>query len=704
MKVLLFLTLLLPCILCKWNWGSIPVGGGGYVLGLLVHPKEQDLIYARTDVGGIYRRGTNEWIPLTERFDLNQKNYYGGESIAIDPQNPNVLYHAAGMYSIWGAGTVFKSNDRGITWEDTHLPLKMGGNEDLRWAGERLAVDPQNSCIVYFGSRYDGLWKYNCDTWSFVSKFPSNGTVGYGVTWVAFDPTKKGSVTTTIYIGVYGSGVFKSIDAGNSWNLIPDSPKEPVRWSLAIDQMLYVSSLTGVYQISPSGVVKNITPPSPLQRFSGITTDPVDPQIVITGEKLEGGWASIYRSYDRGSTWEAIISSQQRSNIVKQSSVPWWTDDMFCASPSSVTIDPHHRERLYITDWYGTWFNMNSTAKPAVWFSSEKGHEEVFGIVLHCPSAGGLLSGTADVDGFKHDSISEYPQQFQGLRVQDTNSIDSADLNPSFVVRAGTVDWNNSGDAGYSTDYGLTFTKFPNYPVENNYPIGGDIAVSADSKIIVWRPFLKFAYYSTDVGKTWIECKGAPKSNSSCCHNKRKSTLGIDFAYPIPLAADRVNPQKFYIYDRGQVYISVDGSKTFSNASYIAGYNSAYNVMIKTLPGVEGELWVSTDWAGLWRSTDSGKSFTKIAQLDRSVLFAFGKGKVSTTPALYVMGNLQGKSGIYVSFDLGQTWEDIQDPSAPVGDNPWSMCADQKFFGRVYIGTLGRGLYVGQSPTSLWSN
>lgn len=57
-------------------------------------------------------------------------------------------------------GSIISSADGGETWTFTDLPFKVGGNMPGRGMGERLAVDPNNNEIIYFGARSgNGLWK-----------------------------------------------------------------------------------------------------------------------------------------------------------------------------------------------------------------------------------------------------------------------------------------------------------------------------------------------------------------------------------------------------------------------------------------------------------------------------------------------------------------------------------------------------------------
>ncbi len=159
-----------------YQWKNVVIGGGGFSPNIIFSPAEKDLAYLRTDVGGIYRweKSQQRWIPLEDH--IWNDSYYGIESIAPDPKDANTVYVAAGMYA-FAPAAILRSNDRGKTWDIVPVPFKMGGNEDGRGMGERLAVDPERTSTLFFGSRHDGLWRSDDSgkSWRKVESFPWKG-------------------------------------------------------------------------------------------------------------------------------------------------------------------------------------------------------------------------------------------------------------------------------------------------------------------------------------------------------------------------------------------------------------------------------------------------------------------------------------------------------------------------------------------------
>ena len=145
------------------RWANVKFGGGGYVPGLVFHPTSPDVLYARTDIGGAYRWNAvaSAWVPITDGFGPAEGFFHGSESIALDPNDDKLVYMTTGLYNQADRkGRLYISNDRGDTWQHKiDLPFSVGSNNQGRAVGERLMVDPNNSSILFYGSRSHGLWK-----------------------------------------------------------------------------------------------------------------------------------------------------------------------------------------------------------------------------------------------------------------------------------------------------------------------------------------------------------------------------------------------------------------------------------------------------------------------------------------------------------------------------------------------------------------
>ena len=144
----------------KYEWKSVPIVGGGFVDGIICHPRVPDVRYCRTDMGGAYRwnAANDRWEPLLDWVSLADSNLQGVESIAIDPANADNVYMACGTYTS-SKGAILYSYDGGRHFTRVDVPIRMGGNENGRGNGERMMVDPLNSDIIYLGTRLQGLWR-----------------------------------------------------------------------------------------------------------------------------------------------------------------------------------------------------------------------------------------------------------------------------------------------------------------------------------------------------------------------------------------------------------------------------------------------------------------------------------------------------------------------------------------------------------------
>lgn len=708
-----------------YAWKNVPILGGGFVTGVIFSRLEQDLIYARTDIGGAYRwnRADRTWIPLMDGFGRDDANYMGVESLAIHPTDPNKVYVAAGTYTQeWSPhGAMLRSSDRGQTWQVTPMPFKMGGNENGRSNGERLAVDPNKPEILFFGSRKNGLWKSEdgAASWSKVESFPEPGdTEGVGVCIVQFASKLGGGQRSTSIIAAVSSkekSLFWSQDAGASWRPILEQPTGLLPSHLELDGSgnVYVaygnhagpSDVTdgAVYKLNlASGKWQDITPlePSAGDKFGygGLSVDPRRPGHLITSSIDR--WTmkdEVFRSTDGGKSWKKI---GQAGNWHAEGAlyllhgkeklgVTHWTGD--------VDIDPFDSARATVVGGTGIFMTENlghADRDRAVDFHfTNKGLEETAVLTLQSPPEGApLLSGVGDICGFRHDELDAPPARgaYSKPSCNGTTGLDFAARRPSFVVRVGRVWGEEEAHGAYSTDGGASWTGFAKEP--DGSKAGGNIAVSSDGSVLVWSLKGHVPAVSRDRGGSWTKVGGV----------REGSQLPDWTSMDLQPAADRVNPSTFYIYDaeQGGMYVSHDGGTSFT--STYTGLPSLADwqlngASITAAPGFEGHLWITTG-KELFRSIDSGKTFEHVNTVQESYGLGVGKaGPGRVYPALYLAGQANGRKGFYRSDDIGQTWVRLNDDAQQFGFVS-VIEGDPRVYGRVYLGTSGRGVIYG-SPT-----
>lgn len=711
----------------SYVWRNVVVGAGGFAPGIIFSSAAPGLAYLRTDMGGAYRweDGTGRWVPLEDAFA--EGSYQGVESIAADPWDANVVYLAVGMGRSSPAA-ILRSTDRGLTWTVNPVSFHMGGNEDGRGLGERLAIDPNRTSILFFGSRHDGLQRSDDSgrSWHKVRAFPLPGLgtpppgwrqpTHAGIAFVLFDLSSgtRGRGSRALFAASADPGprhLFRSDDGGTQWTAVAGGPPAellPVKAALDANGQLFIDYDNG---IGPNGITRgavwrldlksgawtDVTPEKgadvPAGGYMGVSLDRQNPGtlMVSTVDRWHPG-DTVFRSIDWGAHWQDL-----KPNSVRDVSIsPFLKLDRSEADMghwmAGLAIDPFNGNRVAYTTGATVYATVDAASSGTIhWTPWVRGIEQTAIISLTSPTGGAqLLSGFGDIAGFVHDDLTVSPAHpHMNPYLTNTNNLDYAGLVPSVVVRSGnghgpppwdaTLAWSNDGGQHWRPLVARSGSAG-----RGDQDGAAAITVSADGQIFIAGTPTPLR--SSDQGRTWQPVNGLPPGTRA--------------------VADKVDPSRFYAVDfaRSAVMASDDGGVDFVP---VAGKGLPADLLparphsretpypLLAAPGRSGDLWFNV--AGkIYHSADGGRTFSRSEGAIEVRLLALGApAPGGSVPTLFAVGLLNGVNGLYRSIDGAEHWARINDDQHQWGLRFRVIEGDPKRFGRVYVGTDGRGILYG---------
>ncbi len=256
-----------------------PAVTSGRVIAFAVDPTDKAKYYVAVASGGVWKT-VNSGTTFTPIFD-NEGAFSIG-AIALDPKNPSTVWVGTGernsQRSVAYGDGVYRSDDGGRSWRNVGLKT----SEHIG----RIAIDPRDSNVVFVaaqgplwsGGGERGLYKTTDGGRTWKAVIP--GTEHTGATDVVIDPNNPDTMYAatwqrrrhfyTLINGGPESGIYKSVDGGNTWNRIR------------------------------SGL-----PPGDLGRI-GLSISPADTNVVYASVEAGGQLSGIFRTTDRGATWERM--------------------------------------------------------------------------------------------------------------------------------------------------------------------------------------------------------------------------------------------------------------------------------------------------------------------------------------------------------------------------------------------------------------
>ena len=265
-------------------------------------------------------------------------------SLAVHPNDPSTLF----------AGTddgIYKSANRGESFEKLGFP-------DNRMKVRRLAIDPSNPDTMFAGTLPSALFRSRDagQSWQQLSVDLATECPAVRiprVTGLVVDPTNSNN----IWAGIEVDGARRSLDGGETWTYVegglsdPDihdvtvSPGDPTTVVVSTPREIFTSTDTGE-SWQALGVLSQFS--QGYCRMIALKENDPKTMFVAVGNGAVGDNGTMYRTKDLGQSWEEM-------SLPVEPNAPIWTFATHAADPDLVLACSHYGE-VYATADGGDWW------------------------------------------------------------------------------------------------------------------------------------------------------------------------------------------------------------------------------------------------------------------------------------------------------------------------------------------------------------
>ncbi len=694
-----------PAFLNGLQWRFVGPVRGGRAPAVAGDPSDPLVFYLGTGHGGVWK---------TTDAGLNWRNVSDGYfdvapvgAMAVAQSDPRILYVGTGegipRQHITGGDGVYKSTDAGRSWAKVGLA-------DTRHIAD-LVIHPGNPDIVYVAAKGDmfgpstarGVYRTRDGGRTWRQVLYKNDLAG--AVDLSMDPANPDVIYATLnhhvrypwdeVSGGPGSGLYKTIDGGDTWTDLTRNPGLPIG------------------QVGKIGV--SVSPPNPNRVYAII-------------EAADGG---VYRSDDAGATW--IKVSVERAYR------------LFPASYSHIYADTQDPDVVYLPHmalWRssdgGVSFQtvpMHHSDHHAMWIDPEDARRIIDGgdgggsITLDGGRSWSELDNQPTADLFSLAVDDQFPYWLYvaqndnshvafpsandeaAITLEDYLAIPQGEGGQTAVKPDGSVVY--AGDrtsivrfdrrSGQGRDISVwpedEFGK-PIKDVRERFYYSFPVYLSPHDPGVLYTGS-QFLYRSVDEGQSWQKVSPDLSRN-------RQEVMGNIPGGPITAIASSL----YYVslirsieespLDAGELWVGTDdstvqytrdGGATWHDVSPpdMPEWTTITSVSASAHhPGtvyVSGERHRVSDLTPyLYRTTDYGRSWQRITDGIRGNDFLYVIREDPVRPGLLYAGS---ETGVYVSFDDGGSWQALQ-RNLPVA----AAMSMQVKGNDLIVATHGRGVWI----------
>jgi hypothetical protein len=504
----------------SYQWKPVRIGGGGWVVGMVLHPLDSTVRCARTDVGNAYRwdQSAQQWIPvrvsnpdgsgIRSASATSAPSGYGVSTIAVDPTNTSVVYivfptvQSCDVHCPTNFVEIYKSTDGGRNFTPgnmTSAAIKGDPNGAHRWAGERLAIDPANPSVLYYASDSQGVFR-SFDSGSTWSQLTGPSAPPTNIEFINIQFAKSAGTATlnniTVSKTIYavsinnndtGGDVYQSSDGGQTWTDISTGITDTASnqslthqaLSSSIDPAdnLYIAenSVTNGYhraywRYSSGKWTRFSLEGSINQPVVSVAVDPTNAQRIYALAADTG----LARSDNGGQSWINLGGTQFANSLgwlpqtIGMSNGAWHSNGGLKIDSAGNLWTPTGQEgplTLAASAAAGA-----TSAAPPKWTIVTSGIEELVAMDIAIPPGSGdtAIALAMDTTGFTFsnpDNFSAVQIPLQQEIISQGTSVDYAPDAPTFIAVTSSNPYTNGPNySGYSTDSGKTWQRFSSMP------------------------------------------------------------------------------------------------------------------------------------------------------------------------------------------------------------------------------------------------